>query len=65
MTPTQIRDGVTPARRAQVLQHRDVQGLFSDDALQAGVFLLERLQALRLVFLQRAVLRAPPIKRLV
>ena len=39
--------------------------LFGNDALQPGVFLLERLEPLRLVLFQRAVLGAPPIKRLI
>jgi transposase len=45
-------------------QHRDVQGLLGHDPLQPGVLLLRGLQSDRLVLLQRHVLSAPPIERL-
>jgi hypothetical protein len=71
MAAEEIADGITPARRAhhftplQVLQHRDVEGLLGHDPLQARVLLLERLQALRLVFLQGRVLDPPAEEGLV
>jgi len=67
--PHQIAHRVTPARRAHHfpaadLQHR-VERLLSDDLPSTRVFLLERLQPLRLVLLQRAVLDPPAIERLI
>src|SRR6266511_1367113 len=55
----------SPFSPLEVLEQRDVERLLGHDLLQAGVLLLQRIQALRLVFLQGAVLDAPAIEGLV
>ena len=47
----------SPFSPLQILEHRDVQRLLGHDLLQPRVLLLERLEPLGLVLLQRAVLR--------
>src|SRR5207237_10556386 len=54
----------SPVSPLQVLQHRNIERLLGNDLLQPGVFLLERLQPLRLALLERAVLDPPAIERL-
>ncbi len=50
--------------RCDVFQHQLLKAQFADQTLQLRIFLLEFLQTPRLVYLQAAVLLAPPVVRL-